>query len=47
MCIRDRVAEVLAYVYQLANWRQLGGNYPIPPREIAVPPDLAPEVVNG
>ena len=41
------VAEVLAYVYQLANWRQLGGNYPIPPREIAVPPDLAPEVVNG
>ena len=41
------VAEVLAYVYQLANWRQLGGNYPIPPREIAVPPDLVPEVVNG
>jgi flagellar biosynthetic protein FlhB len=25
------VAEVLAYVYQLANWRQAGGNYPMPP----------------
>jgi flagellar biosynthetic protein FlhB len=41
------VAEVLAYVYQLANWRQIGGNYPIPPREIAVPADLVPEIVNG
>ncbi|MEI7430298.1 MAG: flagellar biosynthesis protein FlhB [Betaproteobacteria bacterium] len=41
------VAEVLAYVYQLANWRQVGGNYPIPPREIVVPADLVPEAVNG
>jgi len=41
------VAEVLAYVYQLANWRQVGGNYPIPPREIIVPADLVPEAVNG
>lgn len=41
------VAEVLAYVYQLANWRQIGGNYPIPPREIAVPAELVPEAVNG
>jgi flagellar biosynthetic protein FlhB len=41
------VAEVLAYVYQLANWRQVGGRYPIPPREIAVPAELVPEAVNG
>lgn len=41
------VAEVLAYVYQLSNWRQVGGNYPVPPREIAVPAELVPEVVNG
>jgi flagellar biosynthetic protein FlhB len=41
------VAEVLAYVYQLANWRQVGGNYPMPPREIAVPVDLVPELING
>ena len=41
------VAEVLAYVYQLANWRQQGGNYPMPPRDIPVPAELVPEVVNG
>lgn len=41
------VAEVLAYVYQLANWRQVGGNYPMPPREILVPAELVPEAVNG
>lgn len=41
------VAEVLAYVYQLANWRQVGGAYPMPPRAIAVPAELVPEVVNG
>lgn len=41
------VAEVLAYVYQLASWRQQGGNYPVPPRDIPVPADLVPEVVNG
>ena len=41
------VAEVLAYVYQLANWRKVGGNFPLPPREIAVPAELVPEVVNG
>jgi flagellar biosynthetic protein FlhB len=41
------VAEVLAYVYQLSNWRQVGGNYPLPPREITVPADLVPEAVNG
>ena len=36
------VAEVLAYVYQLANWRKVGGHYPLPPREIAVPAELVP-----
>jgi len=41
------VAEVLAYVYQLANWRQVGGNYPMPPRAIAVPAELVVEAVNG
>jgi len=41
------VAEVLAYVYQLANWRQVGGIYPMPPREILVPAELVPEAVNG
>ncbi|MBA3998429.1 MAG: flagellar biosynthetic protein FlhB [Candidatus Accumulibacter sp.] len=41
------VAEVLAYVYQLTNWRQVGGSYPTPPREISVPAELVPEPVNG
>ncbi|MGE5470011.1 MAG: flagellar biosynthesis protein FlhB [Bacteroidota bacterium] len=37
------VAEVLAYIYQLANWRQTGGIYPTPPRDLPVPPELVPE----
>ena len=37
------VAEVLAYIYQLANWRQAGGIYPVPPRDLPVPPELVPE----
>ena len=37
------VAEVLAYIYQLANWRQAGGAYPVPPRNLPVPPELVPE----
>lgn len=41
------VAEVLAYVYQLSNWRQVGGSYPMPPREISVPAELVPEAVYG
>lgn len=41
------VAEVLAYVYQLSNWRQVGGSYPMPPREISVPAELVPEPING
>lgn len=41
------VAEVLAYVYQLSTWRQVGGNYPKPPREIVVPAELLAEVIRG
>lgn len=37
------VAEVLAYIYQLSRWRSEGGNYPMPPRDLAVPPELVPE----
>ncbi len=39
----NAVAEVLAYVYQLAGWRQSGGTYPVPPRNLPVPPELVPE----
>jgi flagellar biosynthetic protein FlhB len=39
------VAEVLAYIYQLANWRQVGGLYPSAPRDLPVPPELVPEGV--
>ncbi|MCB4360851.1 flagellar biosynthesis protein FlhB [Quatrionicoccus australiensis] len=39
----NAVAEVLAYIYQLANWRQEGGVYPVPPRDLSVPPELVPE----
>lgn len=41
------VAEVLAYVYQLNNYRKQGGQYPLPPKAIEVPADLDPGVVNG
>ena len=37
------VAEVLAYIYQLANWRAQGGVYPVPPRDLSVPAELVPE----
>lgn len=36
------VAEVLAYVYQLNQWRTTGGNYPTPPKDLDVPPELVP-----
>lgn len=39
----NAVAEVLAYIYQLAQWRQSGGAYPVPPRQLPVPPELVPE----
>lgn len=35
------VAEVLAYVYQLSRWRASGGEYPMPPRDVMVPAELA------
>jgi flagellar biosynthetic protein FlhB len=41
------VAEVLAYVYQLSQWRRQGGNYPFPPHDIPVPAAMVPEAVNG
>jgi flagellar biosynthetic protein FlhB len=41
------VAEVLAYVYQLSEWRRQGGNYPRPPRDIPVPSNMALESVDG
>jgi len=41
----NAVAEVLAYIYQLAQWRQAGGAYPVPPRDLPVPPELVPEAV--
>ncbi len=39
----NAVAEVLAYIYQLANWRQQGGAYPVMPRNLPVPSELVPE----
>ena len=39
----NAVAEVLAYIYQLSQWRQAGGNYPVPPRDLPVPTELVPE----
>ncbi|MDX9706775.1 MAG: flagellar biosynthesis protein FlhB [Azospira sp.] len=41
------VAEALAWVFQLNAWRQGGGQYPVPPRDLQVPPELVPEAVNG
>ena len=41
------VAEALAWVYQLTTWRQTGGQYPVPPRDLQVPAELVPEVTNG
>lgn len=41
------VAEVLAYVYQLNHFRKAGGQYPVPPRELQVPAELDPGLVNG
>lgn len=38
------VAEVLAYVYQLNRWRTTGGDYPTPPKDLDVPPELVPGV---
>lgn len=39
----NAVAEVLAYVYQLARWRDGTGAYPTLPRNLTVPAELVPE----
>jgi flagellar biosynthetic protein FlhB len=39
----NAVAEVLAYIYQLASWRSEGGAYPVPPRDLDIPAELIPE----
>jgi flagellar biosynthetic protein FlhB len=39
------VAEVLAYVYQLRRYKQVGGEYPQEPHELPVPKELDPESV--
>lgn len=41
------VAEVLAYVFQLSNWRQKGGAYPTPPQTIEIPAEMNVEAING
>ncbi|MDR2451226.1 MAG: flagellar type III secretion system protein FlhB [Candidatus Accumulibacter sp.] len=41
------VAQVLAYVYRLADWRRAGGNYPLPPRDLPVPANMVPERIDG
>jgi flagellar biosynthetic protein FlhB len=41
------VAEVLAYVYQLRRYKQVGGQYPQEPHELPVPKELDPATVSG
>ncbi len=41
------VAEVLAYIYQLNNWRQTGGNHPMPTLAMTIPDELIGEAANG
>lgn len=41
------VAEVLAYVYQLNEYRKQGGRMPLPPRDLPVPSELDPGVIDG
>lgn len=43
VALYNAVAEVLAYVFQLSQWRQQGGAYPMPPRDLPVPPELVPD----
>ena len=39
----NAVAEVLAYVYQLNRYREVGGSYPVPPRDLPIPQDMMVE----
>ena len=41
------VAEVLAYIFQLNRYREKGGEYPLPPKDIEVPAELDPGAVDG
>ena len=41
------VAEVLAYVFQLNRYRQVGGDLPMPPKDLPVPSDMVPEAVGA
>lgn len=39
------VAEVLAYVFQLRHFQRAGGQYPVAPSDLPVPPELDPAVI--
>ena len=43
----NAVPEVLAYVYQLNRYREVGGSYPVPPRDLPIPQDMMVEAANG
>ena len=43
----NAVAEVLAYVYQLNRYREVGGSYPVPPQDLPIPQDMMVEAANG
>jgi flagellar biosynthetic protein FlhB len=43
----NAVAEVLAYVYQLRRYKQVGGAYPQEPQELPVPKELDPAAQAG
>lgn len=36
------VAQVLAYIYQLNQWKAKGGAYPSLPRDLEIPPEMVP-----
>lgn len=35
------VAQVLAYIYQLSEWKKSGGFYPLPPRDLPIPKEFS------
>ncbi|MDS4016182.1 MAG: flagellar biosynthesis protein FlhB [Candidatus Accumulibacter sp.] len=41
------VAEILAYVYQLAEWQRTGGHRPLLPQNVVIPAELVSEATNG
>ncbi len=43
----NAVAEVLAYVYQLNRYREVGGSYPVPPQDLPIPQGMMVEAANG